>query len=112
MKKKDYKIAIMGNADAIGGFRAIGVEAISVYSIEDCQEKFWNVFNSSEYGILFITEDWAEKIQDILQNLPLKALPSVVAIPSQSGSTGAGLNNLKRTVEQAIGSDILSNEKK
>ncbi len=112
MEKKDYKIAIIGSADAIGGFRAIGVEAISVYSVQDCREKFWNVFNSPEYGILFITEDWAEKIQDTLQNLPLKALPSVVAIPSHSGTTGTGLNNLKKVVEQAIGSDILSNENK
>lgn len=110
MDKKDYKIAIIGSADAIGGFRAIGVEAIGVQSSQDCREKFLEAFNSPDYGILFITEDWAEKIQDVLIDLPLKPLPSVVAIPSQSGSTGAGLANLKRIVEQAVGSDILADE--
>lgn len=107
---KEYKIAIIGSADAIGGFRAIGVEAISVESAEDCRKKFWEAFNSPEYGILFITEDWAEKINDVFEELPVRALPSVVAIPSQSGSTGTGLANLKRVVERAVGSDILADE--
>lgn len=108
--EKDYKIAIIGSADAIGGFKAIGVEAISVQSADDCREKFLTAFDSPDYGILFITEDWAEKIKDTIENLPTRALPSIVAIPSQSGSTGVGLANLKKIVEQAVGSDILGNE--
>jgi len=107
--EKDYKIAIIGSVDAIGGFRAIGVEAISVKSEDDCRKKFLEAFNSENYGILFITENWAEKIKDIFENLPTKALPSIVSIPSQSGSTGIGLSNLKKIVEQAVGSDILGN---
>ena len=109
--EKDYKIAIIGSSDAISGFKAVGVKAIGVKSIQDCQEKFASAFNSSEYGIIFITEDWADKIKNFLNELPAKALPSIVAIPTQSGSTGAGLANLKRIVEQAVGSDILANDK-
>lgn len=108
--EKDYKIAIIGSADAIGGFRAIGVETIDVQSADDCREKFLTAFDSPDYGILFITEDWAEKIKDVLSDLPLRALPSIVAIPAQSGSTGIGMANLKKIVEQAVGSDILANE--
>lgn len=108
--EKEYKIAIIGSPDAIGGFRAIGVEAIGVQSAENCREKFMEAFDSQKYGIIFITEDWAEMIKDVFSELPLRALPAIVAIPSQTGSTGVGIANLKRIVEQAVGSDILANE--
>jgi V/A-type H+/Na+-transporting ATPase subunit F len=107
---KNFKIAIIGSSDAIGGFKAIGVEAIGVQSADDCRKKFLAAFDSPDYGILFITEDWAEKIKDVFNDLPLKALPSIVTIPAQSGSSGIGLANLKKIVEQAVGSDILGDD--
>ena len=104
-----YKIAIIGNDDAIGGFKAVGATAIGVKDIEDAKQKITAIYNSDEYAALFITEDWADKLKSFLMELPPKALPAITAIPSQSGSTGAGLANLKRIVEQAVGSDILNN---
>lgn len=104
----NYKIAIIGNEDAIGGFKAIGADAIGVKTQEECELKLKEIYNSSEYGIVFITEDWVDQIKKFLNELPAKALPSIVAIPSQAGSTGAGLAALKKIVEQAVGSDILA----
>ena len=34
-------------------------------------------------------------------------LPSIILIPGISGNTGAGIENVKKSVEQAVGSDIL-----
>ena len=34
-------------------------------------------------------------------------LPAVIQIPGVSGNTGAGVSGVKKTVEQAVGSDIL-----
>ena len=104
-----YKIVIIGNEDAVGGFKAIGIDAIGIRTKEECEEKLQAVYNSNDYGIVFITEDWMDQIKNFLNELPPKALPSIVAVPSQAGSTGAGLANLKKIVEQAVGSDILSN---
>lgn len=105
-----YKIAIIGSSDAVSGFKAVGCEALVVKTPEEAQEKVQMVYDSNEYATVFITEDWADKIRDFLTELPAKALPSIVAIPSQSGSTGAGMAQLKTIVEKAVGSDILSNE--
>ncbi|MDX9892863.1 MAG: V-type ATP synthase subunit F [Patescibacteria group bacterium] len=105
-----YKIAIIGNEDAINGFKAVGVEAVGVKSVAECQTKLGELHQSSDYAIIFITEDWADKIRKFMDDLPPKALPSIVAVPSQTGSTGAGLRSLKKIVEQAVGSDILSND--
>ncbi len=104
-----YKIAIIGSPDAVTGFKAIGVDAISVKTKAEAESKVKEIYNSTEYATLFITEDFVEQIKNFLDELPAKALPAIVAVPSQAGSTGAGLANLKKIVEQAVGSDILSN---
>ncbi len=106
----EYKLLIIGSEDIVSGFKAIGVDVLGVDSPSDCLNKIKLAMESEEYGIIFITEDWAGSINDYLVSLPPKALPVIVAIPSQLGSTGVGLANLKRITEQAVGSDILANE--
>lgn len=105
-----YKIAIIGSGDAVAGFKAVGVDSIAVTELEDAKEKVNTIYNSTEYAALFITEDWYDQLKNFINELPAKALPSIVAIPSQEGSTGAGLDALRTIVEKAVGSDILSNE--
>ena len=92
----EYKIAIVGNEDAVGGFKAVGIDAIPIEAIDDAKEKIEKLFNAKDYAIIFITEDWVDKLKNFLDELPPKALPSIVAVPSQAGSTGAGLRNLKK----------------
>ena len=106
-QSQDYKIAILGSRDAILGFKALGIDTVSVSDIAGAQEKIQEIYESSDYAALFITEDWIDKVSGFLKDLPQKALPAIVAVPSQIGSTGAGLKNIKRLVEQAVGSDIL-----
>lgn len=105
-----YKIAIIGSGDAVIGFKAVGVDSIAVTDLEEAKNKVKTIYDSKEYAALFITEDWYDQLKDFINNLPAKALPSIVAIPSQEGSTGAGLDALKTIVEKAVGSDILSND--
>lgn len=108
MSSLEYKIAIIGNQDAVFGFRTIGVDAVAVKSPEEAQIRVKELYNSPEYAVIMITEDWAEILDETLRKLPPKALPAIVAVPSQAGSTGAGLLQLKRIVERAVGSDILA----
>ena len=104
-----YKISIIGYPDAVAGFKALGVDAIGIKTAQEAEEEIKKVYDSGEYATLFITEDIVDQIKDFLNELPAKALPAIVAVPSQTGSTGTGLENLKKIVEQAVGSDILSN---
>ena len=50
------------------------------------------------------------QIPEELARLREAPLPAVVPIPGISGNTGLGLRQVKRSVEQAVGSDILANE--
>ena len=38
-------------------------------------------------------------------------IPAIVPIPGSDGGYGAGLNNVKRAVEKAVGADILFGDK-
>ncbi|MBU0670739.1 V-type ATP synthase subunit F [Patescibacteria group bacterium] len=107
----DYKIAIIGNHDAILGFRALGLETHDIESAEQGLKTLKAIREKEDYGIIFITEDWAPKLNKELDKFKGMALPAIIAIPSHMGSTGEGLKNISRIVEQAVGSDILSNEK-
>lgn len=107
MENHSYKIAIIGSKDAVLGFKALGIDAIAVETSEQAQEVVKKNYDSGAYAALFITEDWVEKIRIFLDELPPRALPAVVAVPSQRGSTGAGMRRIKKIVEQAVGSDIL-----
>ena len=103
------KIAILGQEDAILGFKALGLEIFAISNEAQAVTELKKIYDSNQYGILFITEDWMEKLQaEIDEIFADAALPAVVAVPGAQGGTGAGIKNIKKIVEQAIGSDILS----
>ncbi|OGF27311.1 V-type ATP synthase subunit F [Candidatus Falkowbacteria bacterium RIFOXYB2_FULL_34_18] len=103
---KEYKIAIIGNHNAILGFSSLGID---VFGLNDnnAKEQAVKILDSGNYAIVFITEDWAEKLEKVLDEYYSRALPAIVSVPSPKGSSGVALKNLKKIVEQAVGSDIL-----
>ncbi len=103
---KEYKIAILGSHDAVLGFKGLGVEAFGLTE-KDAEEMTKKVVESGDYAVVFITEDWMEKLDRALEDYRERALPAIVSVPSPKGTTGAALRNLKKIVEQAVGSDIL-----
>lgn len=104
----NYKIAILGNKDAVLGFKALGVETFGVDNLNEAEKIISIIYSAADYAIIFITEDWMSQLNEFMEKLERRALPAIVAIPSQQGTTGAGLRNLKKIVEQAVGSDILN----
>lgn len=110
---KEYKIAIIGNNDAILGFKGMGIDVFGLRekNPEKAEETVDSVMNKDNYAVVFITEDWIVKLESILNKYRDKALPAVVAVPTIQGTTGAALAGLKKIVEQAVGSDILFSKK-
>lgn len=61
----------------------------------------------NDYGIIYITEKAAAELGSGLEEYRERTLPAIIQIPGVSGNTGAGVEGVKKTVEQAVGSDIL-----
>lgn len=104
-----YRIAVMGDRDSIYGFAALGLEIFPVEDAAPAMETLRSIANR-DYAIIYITEALAAKIPDEINKYRDRTTPAIILIPGIVGNTGLGLYNVKRTVEKAVGSDIL-NEK-
>jgi len=114
----NYKIAIIGSAEAVAGFALLGVDIVPVSGSEEAVEQLMRLkkdmtpdeqgIDRNTYAIVFITEDLSSGLSpDDEKKLAKGALPAIMPIPSHRGSTGYGMQRLKRIVERAVGSDIL-----
>ena len=101
-----YKIAVMGDYDSIYGFAAVGLDTYPL-SDEKEAEKQLHQLVLAQYAVIYITEEWAAKIPHAIDKYKDQILPAIIQIPGVSGNTGAGITGVKKSVEQAVGSDIL-----
>ncbi len=104
-----YKIGVLGDRDSVYGFGALGLEVFPVEEPE-AGAKLLRRLAEEGYAVLYVTEALCAQIPDELERLRERPLPAVVPIPGIYGNTGMGLQQVKRSVEQAVGSDILANE--
>ena len=104
-----YKIGVLGDRDSVYGFGALGLEVFPVEEPE-AGAKLLRRLAEEGYAVLYVTEALCAQIPDELERLRERPLPAVVPMPGIYGNTGMGLQQVKRSVEQAVGSDILANE--
>ncbi len=101
-----YKIAVIGDYDSIYGFATLGLSICPVKTRDEAREKLRQLADG-QYGIIYITEAAAAELEEEIEEYREKTLPAIIRIPGVSGNTGAGVEGVKKTVEQAVGSDIL-----
>lgn len=101
-----YKIAVVGDYDSIYGFATLGLSICPVRNSEEAKSKIQQLA-AGKYGIIYITESIAAQLTDVIEEYKEQTMPAIIQIPGVSGNTGAGVEGVKKTVEQAVGSDIL-----
>lgn len=104
-----YKIAVIGDYESIYGFSALGLETYPT-SLPEVAKKTLKELAENNYGIIYITEVLAENLTKEIEQLKTQVLPAVIVIPGTYGNTGMGVDGVKKSVEQAVGSDILFGE--
>lgn len=102
---RENKIAVIGDKDSILAFKAIGIEIFPVNKEDEVRETLKKL--ARKYAVIFITEDIAVKINDVVSRYKTKAYPAVIPIPLATGTNGYGMDCIKKDVEKAIGADIL-----
>jgi V/A-type H+-transporting ATPase subunit F len=103
-----YKIAVLGDRDSIYGFAALGLDT---YPVKDEQEaaKLLRGLAEGQYAVIYITEALQAKLEVEIDRYKTAKLPAIIPIPGVSGNTGRGMLSVKKSVEQAVGSDIIFN---
>ncbi len=103
-----YKIAVMGDYDSIYGFQSIGLTLLATDGLSNEEaRRMLRTAAQSEFGIIYMTEELLERLSDEIQLYNEKLTPAIIAIPGVKGNSGIGIINVKKSVEQAVGSDIL-----
>lgn len=101
-----YKAAVLGDHDSIYGFAALGLDVFPVADREDGIKRLRNLAER-DYAVIYITEALMAQIRDEVERYAERRLPAIIPIPGVSGNTGEGMKNVKRSVERAVGSDII-----
>ena len=103
--KSMYRVAVIGDRDSVLGFKALGLEVFFAEKKEQAAEQIHELARKN-YAVIYITETLAADIlQDIAQYKD-EVMPAIILIPGKQGSLGIPMNNLKRSVERAVGIDI------
>ena len=105
----ENKIAVIGDYDSIYGFASLGLSTFPVEGQEDAVRTLKNLV-SSGYGIIYITEELAALTEKQIEKYKEVMTPAIIQIPGVKGNTGDGIKAVRRSVEQAVGSDILFGE--
>lgn len=101
-----YKVGVIGEKDAVLGFKALGFSVFPVENNEQAAGKL-SELAADKYAVIYITEQTAAGIQEEINQYREKRFPAVIPIPGTEGSLGIGMNGVKKCVEKAVGADIL-----
>ncbi|MCC8141014.1 MAG: V-type ATP synthase subunit F [Lachnospiraceae bacterium] len=104
-----YKTAVMGPYDSIYGFAALGLETFPISDPEEAKRKLRDLA-AEDFAVIYMTEGLAAQIEKEINKYKEQQLPAIILIPGISGNTGEGVQNVKLSVEQAVGSDIIFGE--
>ena len=101
-----YKMAVLGDYDSIYGFATLGLDTFPVTDPAEAAKELHRL-SSNEYAVIYITEHLAAQIEHEIEKFKEQMLPAIILIPGVYGNTGKGVEGVKKSVEQAVGSDIL-----
>jgi V/A-type H+-transporting ATPase subunit F len=101
-----YRIAVMGDKDSIYGFAAAGLDIFPVDNSVAAGRKLKSLAESG-YAVIYVTEALCPYISKEIDAYHDSVLPAIIPIPGVSGNSGYGMAQVKKSVEQAIGIDIL-----
>ena len=104
-----YRIAVIGGADSVIGFKALGLDTFPASDGAAARKLLHDLARTEEdpYTIIYIEETLAEPIMDEIRKYSAQPSPAIILIPGRNGPIGLGQSALTQAVEKAVGSNIL-----
>jgi V/A-type H+-transporting ATPase subunit F len=102
-----YKVAVIGDKDSVLCFKALGVDVYTAVDGEDAKNIIKKLANDNT-GVIFITEAFAQEIPETIDKYRDQMTPAIILIPSNKGSLNIGMADINKSVEKAVGANILN----
>lgn len=100
------RVAVLGQRDAVLGFKASGAVAFPADSQKEARERL-GIILKGDYAILLVTEQVAQDLEKDLEPLYAMSRPVITILPDATKPMGSGMELLRKRVERAVGADIL-----
>ena len=104
------RIAVLGDADSIKGFSAVGLDIFPCTDQKSAADQFKKIAQGQTYGVIYITEEYAVLLSKEIAAFDESVTPAIIPIPGISANNGIGVKRLRDSVEKAVGSDIIFKE--
>lgn len=101
-----YRIAVIGDWESVMGFRALGLDTYPVTAVGEAKERIRELAKTN-CAVIYLTEQLAKDMEDVLAKYKDELHPAIILIPGRGGSLGIGKANIQRSIERAVGADIL-----
>lgn len=103
------KVAFIGDADSVLGFRALGVETVVPEGEDDAREQFRRLVREKT-SVIMVTEDLMDQLQEQIEETVHMPVPSVVVLPGIGGTQKKGEHTIRELIIKAVGVDLMSDE--
>ena len=101
-----YKIGVIGDREPILGFKAVGLDVFPTDDPEEAKKTLKRIAKE-DFAIIYITEQLYQYMMDEVDEYTDSRLPAIIPIPGKDGTLGIGMTSVKKSVERAVGADIL-----
>jgi len=110
-----YRIAIIGPASVVSGFKALGVEVFAATTpaevlaqLTHLKQITLNPEEDTKYAVACIIDDVLRGVDEAeYTKVASGELPAVVVLPGPTGASDVALARLRRMSEKAIGQAII-----
>lgn len=104
--ESNRSVAVVGEKDSIYCFAALGLEICEAENAEQALERIKEL-NERGCAVIYLVERFAEELEEKLEKYRDLPTPAIIPIPGAVGNTGYGMRSVRRSIEKAVGSDIL-----
>ena len=101
-----YKIGVIGDRESILGFKAVGLDVFPIDNPDEAKKTLKRIAKE-DFAIIYITEQLYQYMMDEVDEYTDSRLPAIIPIPGKDGTLGIGMTSVKKSVERAVGADIL-----
>jgi V/A-type H+-transporting ATPase subunit F len=103
------KVAILGSADFVMPYSALGMDC---FAVDDKAEQIVQAAKKivdEKYVLVIVSENTAPAAQEVFGRFTTKPVPCVVVVPFTTESKGFAIESLSKLLKGATGINILQN---
>lgn len=103
------KVAILGNADFVMPYSALGADCFPVDDKAEAIVRTAEKIAAEKYAIIIVAENIAPKTEEVFRQFSTKVMPCVLVVPFTTEPKGYAVESLGRLLKNATGINILQN---